>query len=189
MCTTCIHTSTTPVITDDSIKGSCLLAQLLNQSAFFFWVSWERVYSYNHWNTKQPDILNVLLEISKSCLHQRKIFLGWKPKVMDRLYNSSDVGHKLLCTYLEPKPPGHTCVYAGSNGWPAVTVGPPPCILRERTVATKTAQSGTRPAQTVMLEHSYCEWRNLIGQLACTIINRAQYKYVILSLWLTLNFI
>ena len=36
-------------------------------------------------------------------------------------------------------------VYSGLRGVPATTGGPPPCILRARTVATRTTALGTRP--------------------------------------------
>lgn len=35
--------------------------------------------------------------------------------------------------------------YSFGKGTPATTVGPPPCILRARIVATKTAAFGVRP--------------------------------------------
>lgn len=44
--------------------------------------------------------------------------------------------HQLLLTSSE---------YSFGKGTPATTVGPPPCILRARIVATKTAAFGVRP--------------------------------------------
>ena len=44
-----------------------------------------------------------------------------------------------------------SCEYTESRGFPAATVGPPPCILRALIVATSTAQLGTRPAIMVVI--------------------------------------
>jgi len=38
-----------------------------------------------------------------------------------------------------------SCKYSAGNGMPAVTVGPPPCIFRARTVVTRTTTLGSRP--------------------------------------------